>query len=131
MRKLNVLMAGCILMASVAAVQAARVEETRERAAYVLTGKVQAVYIACTPEHGSYIVEMKVDEVIKGANVKKGDTFRASIYQHKTRDGIWDTPGHKIVPKAGDKATIYVKDDHGRNEGIYPDWIDILEEAKK
>lgn len=112
---------------------AARPVVKREKADYVLTGPVQALYIQESKGYRSYIVEIKVEEVEKGEGLKKGDTFRAYCYQRKEGKGglEFDTDGHKVVPKQGQRVKMFVMHGGGHNEGCYPDWIDVLADAKK
>ncbi len=116
---------------TLAAAFAARPIQSRDKADFVVSGKVQAVYMSGTAEHASYIVEMQVDEVAKGDGIKKGDIFRAFCYQNKTTSLEWDTAGHKTIPKAGQRIKVFVTNGRGRHEGVYPDWMDVLDDSNK
>jgi hypothetical protein len=113
---------------SVGPVKADRPVQKRSRADYVLTGLVTAVYSHDTKGYRQFIVEVRVEKVQKGAGLKKGDLFRAFCYQRK--EGVngleFDTAGHKTVPTEGQRVTIYVNHARGLNEGVYPDWVDVL-----
>lgn len=105
--------------------------EQREKADYVFSGKVTGVYSREAEGYSNYIVEIKVDEVEKGA-VNKNDYFRAFCYRRKPRKGglQFDTAGHTTVPKEGQRVKAFVTKGYGWNEGIYPDWVDILDGNK-
>jgi hypothetical protein len=112
---------------------AARPTQRREKADYVLLGTVSAVYVRETKGYWDYIVELKVEEVEKGAGVAPGDCFRAFCYRRKP--GVdhfeFDTEGHKLIPKEGQRLKVFVLHYHGRNEGVYPDWADVLPASRQ
>ncbi len=109
-------------------IQAMRPIEKRENADYVISGTVAAVYIRETKGYRDYVVEISVEKVEKGSDIRTGDIFRALCYQRKPGMGglEFDTAGHKTVPKEGQRVTAFVMRLGGRNEGVSPDWIDIL-----
>jgi hypothetical protein len=117
-----------VVAVAVRTAQADRPDEGRKQADYVISGTVHAVYVQDTKGYRMYVVEIKVEEVEKGARLKKGDTFRAFCYQLKEGFGglEYDTAGHTAVPKVGQRIKAFVKDGRGRNEGIYPDWFDVI-----
>lgn len=113
---------------SVRPVQAARATQSREKADYVLSGLVMAVYTLEGQGYNNYIVEIKVGDVEKGDGIKKGDYFRAFCYQPNGKGKLSpfdDHHGHKIVPKQGEEVKVFVNRAGGRNEGVYPNWVDI------
>ena len=117
---------------SVRPVHAARIEQKRENADYVLTGKVTAVYTLEGQGYNNYIVEIKVADVEKGDGIKKGDYFRAFCYQPNGKGHLSpfdDHHGHKIVPKYGQEVKVFVNRAGGRNEGVFPNWVDILSDS--
>ncbi len=107
---------------------AARPVEKREQAEYVVSGEVTAVYSRETAGYREYIVEIEVAEVEKGSGIRNGDTFRAFCYQRKEGKGglEFDTAGHTTVPKEGQQVKAFANRADGRNEGVYPNWIDIV-----
>ncbi len=107
--------------------------EKREQADYILSGVAAAVYARKTTGYWEYIVEITVEQVEKGAGIKTGDPFRAFCYQRKEGKGglEFDTAGHNTVPKAGQQVKAFINQAGGRNEGVYPDWIDILVGTRK
>jgi hypothetical protein len=76
-------------------VSAERPVQKRDRADYVLSGPVTAVYARDTKGYWQFIVEIRIEKVYKGSGLKKGDTFRAFCYQRKKGFGglQYDTPG--------------------------------------
>lgn len=102
--------------------------EKREEADYVVAGVVTAVYTRETAGYRDYIVEIRVETVVKGAGIRQGDSFRAFCYQRKEGKGglEFDSPGHDTVPREGQRVRAFVNGEGGRNEGVYPDWIDII-----
>jgi hypothetical protein len=113
---------------------AARLIENRYNADYIISGTVVAVYSRETKLSRNYVVEIKVEDVEKGSAVGRGDTFRAFCYQRK--GGVMDRPfgdsaGHKTVPMEGQQVKVFVKRSGGRNEGVYPDWVDVLPQVKR
>jgi hypothetical protein len=114
-------------------VPAARPIESRDNAYYVFIGTVRAVHMQETKGYRDYIVELIVEQVTKGDGLKKGASFLAFCYQRKQGvDGLeFDSAGHKTVPKEGQRVRVFVKRADGRNEGIYPDWMDVLSDVNK
>ncbi len=122
-----------VVAVAVRPAQADRPDEGRGTADYVISGTVWAVYVQDTKAYRNYVVEIKVEEVEKGTGLKKGDTVRAFCYQRKEGFGglEYDTAGHTAVPKEGQRIKAFVKGLRGRNEGIYPDWFDVLRKTGK
>jgi hypothetical protein len=112
--------------------RAARPNEMRESADYVVVAPVTAVYVQDTEGYLNYIVEMRVEQAVKGDGLRKGDTFRAYCYKRKPgKGGIqFDSAGHNAVPEVGQRIKAFVKNGRGRHEGIYPDWFDVLPPGK-
>jgi hypothetical protein len=106
--------------------------ESREQADYVISGLVTAVYGRETTGYRDYVIEIRVEQVEKGASIARGDTFRAFCYQRKEGKGglEFDTAGHDTVPKEGQRVKAFVNRAGGRNEGVYPDWIEVVRDAK-
>lgn len=113
--------------------RAARPVEKREQADYVIAGAVTAVYSRETTGYREYVIDIRVEQVEKGGGIKKGNTFRAYCYQRKEGKGglEFDTAGHNTVPKEGQRVKAFVNRAGGRNEGVYPDWIDIVSGSRK
>lgn len=113
--------------------RAARPVEKREQADYAISGAVTAVYSRETTGYREYVIDIRVEQVEKGAGIKQGNTFRAYCYQRKEGKGglEFDTAGHNTVPKEGQRVKAFVNRAGGRNEGVYPDWIDIVSGSRK
>ena len=125
------LCAMCLLSAAMA--RADRPVQKREAATYVVSGTVQAVYVRETKGYREYIVELTIEQVGKGEGLQKRDCFRAFCYQRKQGAGglEFDTAGHKTIPQEGQRVQVFVNRANGRNEGVYPDWVDVLQNTKK
>jgi hypothetical protein len=116
-----------IVVASATVAFAARAGDSRNKADYVLTGTVTDLYKSDGGGYDNYIVEIKVEEVEKGKDIKPDDTFRAFCYKRTGPASIaLDSAGHKTIPKPGERVKVYVIRARGRFEGTYPDWVDIL-----
>src|SRR3954471_8644966 len=103
--------ASLVLCLAVAAALADRPNQGRADADHVVVGKVRAVYASESKGYRSYVVEIAVEEVEKGAGLKKGDSYWAYCYQRKPGFGglEFDTPGHATVPKVGQRVRAFVK----------------------
>jgi hypothetical protein len=113
--------------------RAARPNESREIADLVVVGPVTAVYVQDTEGYLNYIVEMRLEQTVRGDGLRKGDTFRAYCYKRKPgKGGIqFDSAGHNAVPEVGQRIKAFVKSGRGRHEGVYPDWFDVLPPATR
>lgn len=132
MRRVHVLALCCgLFLLSTAVGRADRPNEDRQKATYVFSGTVQSLYIRGTEDSADCIVELKIEEVTKGDRLKKGDTFYAYCSKHKPAPGSMEAAGHNKVPEKGQRVKVYVNDARGRNEGVYPDWFDVLPKAGK
>ena len=98
--------------------RAARPNENREIAEYVVVGPVTALYVQDTEGYVNYIVEMRVEQTVRGDGVRKGDTFRAYCYKRKPGKGglEFDSAGHNAVPEVGQRIKAFVK--NGREVAI-------------
>jgi hypothetical protein len=38
----------------------------------------------------------------------------------------FDTAGHTLIPREGQRLKVFVLRLRGRNEGVYPDWAEVL-----
>ena len=122
-----------LIIHEVSAARAERPIEKREQADYIVSGLVTAVYGRETTGYREYVVEIRLEQVEKGTGFKSGDTFRAFCYQRKEgKTGLeFDTAGHKTVPQEGQRVKAFAIRGRGRNEGVYPDWVDIVGPARK
>ena len=114
-------------VSSAAVAFAARINDSRDAADYVLTGTVKDLYTSVGEGYTHYIVEINVEAVEKGKDVKPNDTFRAFCYKRTGPASLaLDSAGHKTVPQPGQRVKVYVIRGRGKFEGVYPDWVDIL-----
>jgi hypothetical protein len=119
-------------------VQAERAPEERSKATHVLTGTVEAVFVSESKTVRSYIVAINIESMDKGDGYKEGERFYASCYQRKKSDKVLDKnellaydPGHDLVPEIGQRIKVFVHRRGGKFEGVFPDWVDVLSQAKK
>jgi hypothetical protein len=112
-------------------VRADRPTEKRSEATYVVSGVVEGVFTSDGGEYRGYVVAIRIDAIEKGPGLKQGEVLYASCYQRKPdAPGInWD-PGHDLVPKVGARIRAFVNRGDGRNEGTFPNWVDVLSEPK-
>lgn len=113
-------------------VRAERLHQKREQADYVVSGVVTAVTSHESAGYRNYVIEIRVEEVEKGAGIKKGETFRATCYRRTAKASLqFDSAGHTTVPREGQQVKAFVMRAGGRNEGVYPNWIDILDKKSR
>jgi hypothetical protein len=114
-----------------ATARADRPTEKRSDATYVITGTVEAVYTDDGGEYRGHIVAIAIEAAEKGPGLKKGEILYASCYRRKPdAPGInWDS-GHDLVPKVGSRIRAFVNRGNGKNEGVFPNWVDVLAEPK-
>jgi hypothetical protein len=112
---------------------AERLHEDRKTASHVVTGTVRGVYAEDSEYYRSFIVEIALENVEKGDGLKAEHVLYASCYQRKpgidlaaVQEGA-DSAGHTNVPKRGEKIRAFLSHRRGRYEGVYPDWVDILQ----
>ena len=122
-----------VLSVAVRPAQAEKVHETRDRATYVVTGIVQAVYTRDASGCLNHLVEIKIEEIEKGTGLKRGDSLQVSCFQRKSAAGIPlpGPSGHKAPPQEGQRIKAFIISGSGVNAGVYPNWFDLLSEIKK
>jgi hypothetical protein len=122
-----------VLSVAVRPAQAEKVHETRDRANYVVTGTVQAVYTRDANGYLNHLVEIKIEEIDKGTGLKRGDALQVSCFQRKPAAGtpLPGASGHKAPPQEGQRIKAFVIARGGVNAGVYPNWFDLLPEIKK
>ena len=112
------------------AAMAERPHQDRTKADVALEGTVVAVYQQDTQHYTNYIVELSVSKVLKGQNIKVGERFRAFCFQAKpTKQMFMGASGHSAVPKVGSQVRIFMMRKKGQNEGIYPNWMDLIKKS--
>ena len=108
---------------------AERPHQDRATADHVIEGVVTGVYHRAEGPYQKYIVEMRVSNPIKGDDVHAGDLFRAYCFQGPKDGFFMGASGHLLIPVVGSKVRVFVNHESGLNEGVYPKWIDVLENA--
>jgi hypothetical protein len=110
---------------------AERPTERRADADLVVVGKVSGVFIRETEGYKHYLIEVYVESMEKGSG-RRGDILRLSCYQRRPgKDSLeFDSAGHSAVPKEGQRIKAFANAKRGRNEGIYPEWFDVLPNEK-
>ncbi len=106
--------------------------ENRDEADFVVTGVVRGVYIRDHGHYHNYIVELLLDEVEKGKDLERRDTFYVYCFKRKsTAPQEPSAGGHRAIPKEDQRIKAYVKDDRGKHNAIYPNWFDEAKPVRK
>jgi hypothetical protein len=109
-----------------------RAPDDRSTAKFVIEGVVESVEKSEDGEHDWFLVRIKLTKVDKGDKVKAGDMFKATCYRLvRPKPKTFASPGHSVVPAKGDKIRAFVSnhETHGGYEGVYPEWIDLLDKG--
>jgi hypothetical protein len=133
---------GVLAMLVIAAdASAERAPEERSQATHVVVGKVEGVYVREEGDTRHYVVEIAVEKVEKGDNVKAGDTvyvrcylWTPDFYKGKKlteaeerklgfRGGAYDG-----IPKEGERVRAFAKFRGGKYDGVYPNWYEVLKD---
>jgi hypothetical protein len=132
---------------------AGRRVEKREEATLVFTGTVKTVQATTKERTIDYVVEVTVESVEKGQDIKAGDTLPINCYMRnneffkkKSKEELREEgPGsavksYKTVPNQGERIKVYaikapeaVRLENGSYDGfvkkyfgIFPDWYDLI-----
>jgi hypothetical protein len=102
--------------------------EQKARATHVVVGKVERVFTRDTKSYREFIIELHISEVLKGRDLTLGHTLYVFCYQRKAGAGglSADSSGHASVPREGEQVKVFVKNQRGQFEGVYPDWYEKL-----
>jgi hypothetical protein len=115
-----------------ASLYAERPPEDRQDASHVMTGTVEGVYLWQTPRYNYYVIKLRVEKVERGPRIRPDDVFYASCFQRRKNAPREPSPqGHTHVPQLNQRIKVYVNDRHGENEGVYPDWFDVLRSRRR
>ncbi|HEY1859452.1 MAG TPA: hypothetical protein VGG61_03815 [Gemmataceae bacterium] len=131
--------AALAMLVLAASASAERALEDRSKATHVVLGKVEGVYARDERDTRYYVVEIAVEKVEKGDNVKPGEMFYVRCYlripdhykntklSEKEQERIaLRGPGYDGVPKEGERVRVYARSGEGKYDGIYPDWYDVV-----
>mgnify|MGYP006276073091 CR=1 FL=1 len=124
------LLAGILVLTSTALTMADGPHEPRQSATDVFSGKVVAVYRNKGRVLDACVVEIAVDMVEKGDAAKPGMTVYT--FCRINPPGATVKPGqtgHSMAPEPGQSVRVFIKHANGKNEGVYPDWVDVLKET--
>lgn len=108
-------------------VRAERRPDSPSDASIVVTGSVEKIFHRDTTEQHQYMVQIRIEKVEKGDNLKVGEWLPVYCFQRKA-----DAPrrpaesGHKAVPTEGQRIRALAKSRRGILEGLYPDWFSVL-----
>ena len=88
-----------------------------------------------------YVVEIAVEQVDKGGNVKPGETFYARCYlwtpdfykgkklsAAEEKNLLFRGPAYDGVPKEGERIRVYAKYRGGKYDGVFPDWYEVVKD---
>jgi hypothetical protein len=123
-----------------ASVFAARRIEKRDDATNIVIGTVKAVNAAKGKGFVHYDVEVAVEKIEKGYDVRPGDLIHVRCYmrdldwlksktltkEQRRRDAYTRDSSYKGVPRKGDHVKVYANDGGDHYNGIYPDWYDLI-----
>lgn len=125
-------------------------EKLQKESTHIVEGKVLGVYsrVAESMFYGKgtlvtkYVVEIEVETVVDGEDVKQGDVVYVRAWGLKKRgtEGLAPGPsGHFTIPKENDRIRVYAARGEYRATGqtdrgmtaVYPNGISVLEEGQK
>ena len=131
--KRNVITLALILLAAFAAnMYAERPKETLDKATFVVTGTVKKVFERDAGSYFEYMVQIRIEEVKKAANLKPKQYIYAYSFRRKPDAPLEPSAsGHIKPPKEGQRIRAHIKHNRGTMEGIYPNWFEVLKEEKK
>jgi hypothetical protein len=121
-----------------------RAPEDRADATHVVVGVVEDVYSqeGAKGANRGHVVAIAIEKVERGEGLKAGDTFYASCYrpnpnapdlkkltEKQQKEYLFTVDGgYNLVPKAGDRVRVFVRHHRGKYAGIFPDWVDVLQD---
>lgn len=126
---------------------AEKAPEQKDAADHVLTAEVVGVYSRTVEfenageqrERIEYVIELDVKAVHRGKHVKAGERFYAHCFDVvPINDPTFDPPkrgiigmnGHFGLPKEGQTIKAYTRLEYGTNNGLYPEWFEVIEDKK-
>ena len=100
----------------------------RADASVVVVGTVRGVFTAgAGTRHVQRVTLLEVEDVERGEDLVPGKFLY--VYTFENRMGPIPTPGaggHKGYKPAGFRLRVWVVGEDGRNEGLYPEWYEVL-----
>ena len=114
-----------------AACAVARAERPPQIPTDTVEGVVERVFVRVDGAKTEYLIELKVEKVVEGKNVKADAVVRVEIFQAKLKPGFVGATGHTPVPKEGEAITAkLVHLESGHFEGAYKEWASLLTKSK-
>jgi len=131
--KRNVITLALILLAALAAnMYAERPKESPDKTTFVVTGTVKKVFERNAGSYFEYMVQIRIEEVKKGENLKPKQYIYAYSFRRKPDAPLEPSAScHIKPPKEGQRIRAHIKHNRGTMEGIYPNWFEVLKEEKK
>jgi hypothetical protein len=127
----------CGALAARAAVPGLKPDQLKEKATYIVVGKVTGIYSSASPRGDKVlttsVAQIEVEDLEKGNGLNPGDLVYARYYKWgwagKGPPVPGSTDGHFHVPRGGDRVRVYLeqnfKTDRGYNV-LFPNGFEIL-----
>jgi hypothetical protein len=140
------LLSAVVFAGLAAAAFAERAPEQRSDATHVVVGTVEGVYAREKQDTRYYVVEIAVEKVEKGTDVKAGQAFYVACYlwvpnyykgkkltKAQQKELAFRGGAYSGVPREGQRVRVYAMHQAkfangraGKYDGIYPDWFEIV-----
>ena len=146
MRRMTLMGIGCVLAVMVATLASAAVaprgpKDMKKDASHVVVGTVQKVFMhqEVVKEFGgaeartTYISQIKIESVEKGAGVSKDDVVYVKTWKHKWQGPGLPPPGntgHWHVPKKGERVQVYYSSLKGLNHVLLQSGMKAMPKTK-
>lgn len=104
-------------------------EELKKQAQHVVTARVKNVFTGKSVSgrdmvDRTFAIEVEVNDVAKGGEIAVGSTIFVKTWQLEKRPDGWAGPsGQSLIPKRGEKVTIYLSGNKGSYEALLPNGI--------
>lgn len=122
---------------------AEKMPEDKDEADCVVTAAVEAIYSRTvridknTPfeiKRIEYVIELNVQQVHRGGEGLVGNRLYVHCFKRDVssfKPGTTPLPGmsgHSKIPEEGQTIKAYIRQVKGKNNGLYPDWFELVEE---
>jgi hypothetical protein len=119
-----------LVLCSFSTARSERPSESQQDATHVVEGVVEGVYESAGARYTSWVVKVRVAKVVRGKGAEAGKVFYAECFRRNPHEGPGEpepgASGHAGVPEVGDSVRVFTNERRGVNEGVYPDWFDVL-----
>ena len=96
------------------------------------SGEVSKVYTRDSGHYTEYLVEIRIDKVEKGDDLKKRTYAYVHVSDRKANAPLQPSAsGHAVPPKVGTPVRAWTMEIRGRLMGLYPNWFEKLPRKKK